>query len=293
MYEREYRKLVLDDFEQKLAAGILPPEIIAPTRKSLRDHSIKVCTERYRKKDEPLLKSFFGEKENPAAYLIAVQKAEAEKFRTLNNFLKDRSKGTSFTNISILAWMIDFEPRPFREELELPLIGASELEIISEPILARQPESPELPPVPDNSNPIGDKTEKPLPTEKPGVVRLWAYATGLLFVSLTAYYFFTHHGLTTIDKGGCMIWRGEKYQQVPCNYKSEDGNVSAVPLNIAVLRHFKKIMKDDTLTVNSIGKVFCVKIDGKYEYYTDSAANPVYPEKPLRRLTPYIMNNNP
>ncbi|WPU96252.1 hypothetical protein SNE25_12060 [Mucilaginibacter sabulilitoris] len=52
-------------------------------------------------------------------------------------------------------------------------------------------------------------------------------------------------------------------------------------------------MKDDTLTANSIGKVFCVKVNGKYEYYTDSAANPVYPEKPLRRLTPFIMNNNP
>jgi hypothetical protein len=290
MYEREYRKLVLDDFEQKLTAGVLPPELLAPTRKDLRDHCVKVCTERYKKKDEPLLKSFYGARNSPAEYLIAVQNADAEEFRTLNNFLRDRSKGTSFTNISMLAWMIDFEPRPFREDLEPPPPPAPKTELISEPLLVSQTETPESPPVTGGKNPAEGEPEN----DRPAVKRLWGYVIALLLlVSLPAYYFVTHDSFPAIEKGGCMIWTGEKYKRVSCSYKPEDRSISVIPLDTAVLRQFKKIMNTDTITANSIGKVFCVKINGKYEYYTDSAANPVYPERPLRRLTQFIMNNNP
>jgi hypothetical protein len=294
MYEREYRKLVLDDFERKFAAGVLPPEMLAPTRKDLRDHCVKVCAERFKKKDEPLLKSFFGERENPASYLIAVQNSNAENFRTLNNFLKDRSKGTSFTNISLLAWMIDFEPRPFREDLEPPPGIGTKPEIISNPVPLPQTEVLTPIPVINDKNPIEEGPGNSLPLNGPPVKRPWGYiATLLLPVSLTAYYFVARYDFPATDKGGCMIWTSEKYQQVACSYKSEDRSISVIPLDTAVLRRFKKILKDDTLTANSVGKVFCVKINGKYEYYTDSAANPIYPEKPLRRLTLYIMNNNP
>jgi hypothetical protein len=294
MYEREYRKLVLDDFYRKRAVGLLPPELLAPTRKGLRDHCVKVCTERYKKKDEPLLKSFYGERENPAAYLIAVQNAEAEDFRTLNNFLKDQSKGTSFLNISMLAWMIDFELRPFRDDLEIPIVLTPEPEPIAIPTQPAQPSTPEPHPETIDKNPVDEKPENPLPPDNPGIKRPWVYAAVLLLlISLAACYFFTHQGPSANEKGACMIWTGEQYQRVVCSYKPEAGGIAAIPLDADVLKHFKKITKEDTLTANSIGKVYCVKIDGKYEYYTDSAANPVHPERPLRRLTQFIMNNNP
>lgn len=295
MYEREYRKLVLDGFDRKRAAGLLPPELLAPTRKDLRDHCVKVCTERYKKKDEPLLKSFYGGRNNPAEYLIAVQNADAEKFRTLNNFLKDRAKGTSFTNICMLAWMIDFEPRPFRDDLEVSIIPTSTPEPISIPTQSAPPGTPEPAPVTDDENPVDEQPLHPIPpTDGPGIKKPWVYAAVLLLlISLAAYYFFTHQDSSANEKGACMIWTGEKYQQVACSYKPEAGAVAAIPLDTTVLKRFKKITKEDTLTANSIGKVFCVKIDDKYEYYTDSAANPVYPERPLRRLTQFIMNNNP
>jgi hypothetical protein len=187
--------------------------------------------------------------------------------------------------------MIDFEPRPFREDLEPPIKPAAEPKSISEPVPTPQPESPRAH---GDKKPVDEKPGNLLPQDKLGVKRQWLYVIGLLLlISLTTYYFVTHQGSSDLEIGGCMIWTGEKYQQVACGYKTEDNGISAVPLDTAVLRHFKKIMKNDTLTANSIGKVFCVKINGKYEYYTDSAANPVYPERPLRRLTQYIMNNNP
>ncbi|MES2112225.1 MAG: hypothetical protein V4577_25945 [Bacteroidota bacterium] len=305
MYEKEYRKLVLDKFEQQLTTGALPPELLAPTRSSLRDHCIKVCRERYQKKDEPLLKSFYGERENPAAYLIAVQNCDAEEFRTLNNFLRDRRKGTSFSNISMLAWMIDFEPRPFHQDLKMPVQTDAPLpptltetrrpEPAGEAPVQKTTPEPEVSPQttavdhakPGDEQPVPEiSTEPPSPGKK---IAPWLAA--LLLVIVVTYYFLTQNPAPST--GGCMVWTGEQYQRVPCAYKPEDHNLQVIALDTIVLRHFKKIMKADTLTANAIGKVWCVKVNGRYEYYTDSAAHPLYPEKPLRRLTAYIMNNNP
>jgi len=305
MYEKEYRKLVLDKFEQQLTAGALPPELLAPKRSSLRDHCINVCRERYQKKDEPLLKSFYGERENPAAYLIAVQNCDAEEFRTLNNFLNDRSKGTSFKNISMLAWMIDFEPRPFRDDLKMPvqpdtailppLTGTGIPEPASEPPVQETTTEPEVPtPVHegDHDKPGEERTEQEISME-PRFRRkeIWPWLAALLLVIALTYYFMGQKPPPVT--GGCMVWTGELYQPVPCGYKPADHTIPVIALDTTVLRHFRKIMNADTLTANAIGKVWCVKVNGRYEYYTDSAAHPLYPEKPLRRLTPYIMNNNP
>jgi hypothetical protein len=300
MYEKEYRKLVLDAFEKMLAKGDLPPELLGPTRSSLRDHCINVCNERYQKKDEPLLKSFYGEKENPAAYLIAVQHCDAEAFRTLNNFLRNRRKGTSFSNISMLAWMIDFEPRPFHADLKVPvqpdtaipptLTETDNPKPANKPPVTETTSGPEvLPPAPegDHAKPGDELTGQEISPGK----KILPWLTALLLVIAVTYYFtaYNHQQAT----GGCMVWTGEQYRQVPCTYKPEDHTVPVIALDTTVLTHFKKIMKADTLTANAIGKVWCVKVNGRYEYYTDSAAHPLYPEKPLRRLTGYIMNNNP
>lgn len=308
MNRNEYRKLVLDDFEKKLASGVLSPELTAPTRAGLRDHCINVCKERYQKKDEPLLKSFYGERDNPSAYLIAVQNCDAEKFRNLNNFLKTRSKGTSFTSISMLAWMIDFEPRPFHENLKVPVLpepevpsppaGSDSVEPVNDPPVLEMQVHPE-PAVPQPSSEMGisEPADEPPVTETqlppPGVRKIWPWLAALLLVMGITYYFITRDRTLPGDKGGCMVWTGEEYQSVSCTYKPEDRTVQVIALDTAVQIHFKKIMKDDTLTADAIGKVWCVKIDGRYEYYTDSAAHPLYPEKILRPLTQFIMNNNP
>lgn len=262
MYEAEYRQLVLNDFEKKLATGVLPPELTGPQRKSLRDHCIRICAERYHQKDEPLLESFFGKRESPEAYVFAIRHAKAEEFRNLHNFLKDRTKGTEFINICLLAWMINFEPRPFRADLKLQSIPPTPT-----PIPASKKDIPQLPPSTTSKEDDKERKKASFVSEKIADRKNWLYVPALLIVALTIYYFFVHLE-TPIGKEGCMVWKGEKYEQAPCNYKPANGGIAAIPLDTAVLRRFKKIMNDDTLTTNSIGKVFCVKNNGQYEYFT-------------------------
>src|SRR4051794_17843181 len=117
MSENEYKIWVLEDFDRKTDAGLLPAALLVPTPGSLKAEAIGICERRFKTKDEMLLRSFFNEKEGAAGYRLAIQNSGAEIFKPLSNFLRDRSKGTSLKNIDLLAWLIDFEPRPYHPNL--------------------------------------------------------------------------------------------------------------------------------------------------------------------------------
>ena len=119
MSESEYKAWVLEDYDRKVAARLLPVELVSPTPGGLKAESVKICERRFNNKDEIILRSFFNEKDGAAAYRLAIQNSNAEVFKTLSNFLRDRSITTSLKNINLLAWLIDFQPRPFHPSLEI------------------------------------------------------------------------------------------------------------------------------------------------------------------------------
>ncbi|RAJ83149.1 hypothetical protein CLV59_103108 [Chitinophaga dinghuensis] len=109
----DYQKLVLEDYEQKKAKNALSHHLVHPTAAKIREECIAVCTERFRVKDENLLRNFLGKQESPTDYIRAFKK-ETDKFKPLVNFLKRQITNTDEKNIELLAWLIDFEPRPFQ-----------------------------------------------------------------------------------------------------------------------------------------------------------------------------------
>jgi hypothetical protein len=275
----EYRNLVLEKLDEKLTSSDKGAnwEFITPA--SLKAEALHALEERFDTNDEPLLRIFFKHKENATAYWNTIKNEDTTKFRPLVTYLRNRSVDTKKRNIELLAWLIDFQPRPFNATRDYASLKKKRIK----------------------ADPPGNDNKTDLPPEAPpkrspmdiGHRKLLVAAILLTMLLTAGSYvsFWAFHRKT--GEGGCMVWTGEKYQQIACSYKPEDHGIPAIPLDLSVLRRFRKIMNADTLTANSIGKVFCVKIDGKYEYYTDSAANPIYPEKPLRRLTQFIMNNNP
>jgi len=87
----------------------------------------------------------------------------------------------------------------------------------------------------------------------------------------------------------CMYWTGNHYEPVKCEEKIE--NATIVPLNLWTLNNLKRIDLTDTLTKYSLGKVWYSKIDGKYEFFTDSGVHPVNSYKKLKPLSKYILSN--
>jgi hypothetical protein len=88
----------------------------------------------------------------------------------------------------------------------------------------------------------------------------------------------------------CMYWDGNSYVPVECEKKAS--NPAIIPLDINILKGFRRIKWADTLTKRSIGVVWYAKSGAKYEFFTDSGMHPVDTKKRLKPLTQYILSNH-
>jgi hypothetical protein len=265
MTETEYRELVLTYFDQKLAFNELPLELVSPTRRSLKDHCINICTQRFAEKDELLLSSMFGHKENQAAYIKAIQNTSADDFRTIHNFLNDRSINTGFNNICLLAWMIGFEPRPYHPGLKY-----------SEQIM-------KIPEVAERETLLGSEPEVTIPPRKNTNIVLVLGGLTLLFLSSL----FVIKTTRPTGREGCMIWRDDHYEPINCSERSNLAHV--YPINRSLVENFQKISRPDTLTLHSVRRVWYIKSKGRVEFYTAPGPYPLDSSKRLLPMTDHIL----
>jgi hypothetical protein len=268
MFEKEYRELVLADYDRKLAAGMLPPELMSPTPGGIKAETAKACERGYTTRDELLLRSFFNKRDTPAAYRIAIQNSPAELFKPLNNFLKDRSIQTSFKNVELLAWLIDYKQRPFHSDLRIDQRAddmGGPLEQGTRPAISASPVQVE---------PAAGRTIK---RKK----KIYVYLSLGLVMGLIGYLVISRNNHRPTGQEGCMIWNADHYQPVECRDKTM--KTAVYPLDPLLVDNFKKIMRPDTLTPRSIGKVWYAKYHGRVEFFTWKG---YYPLDTNRRLLP-------
>lgn len=111
----DYKQAVIASYKKKKLAGTLPPNLEDHTSANLRNECMAVFHKRYSDKDKETFKAFYGEKESEAEYYQKMKVTSPDKFKPLHLFLKhNMHKGTHYKNIELLAWLIDFEPRPHR-----------------------------------------------------------------------------------------------------------------------------------------------------------------------------------
>jgi hypothetical protein len=268
MSETEYKEWVLAAYDQQLADGQLPSELLSPTPAGIKAEALKICEQGLKPKDEKILRSFVGQKQDIAGYHNAIRNHNADPFRPLVNFLDDRSINTKLKNIDLLALLIDFTPRPYHPNLIID----------GQPIFSTPPDD-----LPDTAHKLTSLTQK-----KPsGKIKKRIALSGLLLITfLLASYFTVHrnkHQLT--GKEGCMIWSDDHYEPVDCNDKSFGTKSS--PINRQLVDHFKRITRPDTLTLYAVRKVWYAKYDGRVEFFT--AAGP-YPLDSDRRVLPMTVH---
>jgi hypothetical protein len=288
----DYKSLVIGDYQKKKAANALPLRLIQATPANLKRECKAVCDERYHRKDEKTLREFFGQGGDKVAWLQAIKRCDTDKFRPLGNFLKGLTDWTEDKNIELLAWLIDFEPRPFElgrrynsntseapenKPDETPINGENEKGLVDQP---SQPVSPEHSDQLDTPPASGLKTRKTI-----GIL------AAMLFVSvaISIYWLAANKAPAIVFAGpqACMFWAGDHYQQVSCNQKFDDTMVIA--LDSEKVNHFKKITQPDTITEKSKGTVWYVKYNGNMEYYTSSGYHPIDPRLRLKPITDYII----
>lgn len=95
-------------------------------------------------------------------------------------------------------------------------------------------------------------------------------------------------GTEPATEKSCMYWNKTGYKLADCNDKTPRSHY-LVPVDSLQLKHFKKITRKDTLTVdNALGVTWYSKFYGNVEFFTMDGKNPDNGRE-LRASTPYII----
>lgn len=297
----DYKEKVILTYEEKKKANAISLNLIHPAPAKLKEECLRVYEERPLKKDENLFRSFFESKGDAINYSGNIKAIDIDKFRPLINFVKRKTNFTETKNVELLAWLIDFEPRPYKDDFDyinMPVSGGG-----NSPVPVPTPDPIPVPvpvPVPPKD------PESPVP---PQVIKLTIIQKILAFIekykwlkhavpksrnekaAISLIIIFTIASITyllIIDNKNCMYWTGEHYEAISCEQTVDD--VAIIAKDTVKLNHLKKIMHPDTLTRNSLGKVWYVRTYEGLEFYTSDGFHPIYSEKRLKPITTHIID---
>jgi len=314
----DYQALVLRDYQQKKIAGPLSYRLINPTTADIRDECIAVLKERYDKKDEKVLSVFFGYKNGEQLTEELIWQLNIARFKPLVNFLRNPKIKTKEINVELLAWLIDFQPRPYDYQRKYPavlpqfIVGAEKGETVKgseentgnpvPPVAGETINLPQPIDATETSAPVKDFEETAIqstpetPIEKynspKSPPRPWWHSpifyrstlvAAMLLIILTIQHLSTSNRLP--EK--CMYWAGDQYKPISCNEQRND--VFVIAQDAEKLRSFKKINRPDTITRQSIGHVWYAKVNKEVQFYTGGGYHPENPNLRLKPITDYMI----
>lgn len=293
----EYAQEVLEGYHKKVASGQLSSRLSRPTPAKIRDECVDVCRTRYLVKDEKALEMFFGRNSGQEGYLRVIKGFDVDKFKPLINFLKDGKIKTDDKNVELLAWLIDFQTRPF--EYGRPIMPQTEEPSNGEKSAMHADGIVRTTsPLDSGTGTIGpDLTTMSVPRsgiESIHWQRKWKWGIVIVVAFITFLSGFNvWNASNTMRKASngdsCMFWKEDHYEKISCGRKMKFAEVIA--LDQYLLDNFKKITSPDTITQKSIGKVWYSKINGEREYFTAMGYHPVKRDVQLKPITEYILIN--
>lgn len=323
--QEEYNKLVIAAYKKKRAEKRLSLLLANSTRAQIRTACIHRYQERTSERDDRMLSDFFGPAQHGKQFLTVIEHTDAEKFRSLNNFLTGKSESTNNLNIELLAWLIDFRHRPFSSDIhleldmeELAIIDGEEFQQGLSPSAdaIRTENEVEINPstetwaqqIPDNLegsrifNPLhetstlttqpynaGEDKQKIISENdlKKGKWRKIWERIGIVFLTAGVCSVGVYALISTNSKTDCVSWSDDHYEKVPCDEPSNDRIIFHLPEK--KWKNFKRITRPDTITERSIGKLYYIKDNGP-KFYTQSGFYPEDPGRSVRILTRRIFD---
>lgn len=313
----DYERLVLEDYLQKRTDNKFPLSLSMPSPARLKEECERVCMERFERKDEAMIRAFFGKSGDKKECLKAIEECNINRFKSLVKYL--RTGGVTNPepeNIELLAWLIDFKERPFvlgkryiSKEVDRPKIT---IIVPPDPPGGVVMEQPDHKPVGDVNVPGVSKPAQVPKSDGMGeewagsdkentasvltVLPAWRYwnaavAGSLLLVAgIIGFVSWDNKQLSMSAalNGSCMYWAVDHYQPIPCHQKMP--NTLVVALDSLLVRNFRKIMQPDTITNRAKGWVWYSKINNKLEFFTCDGEHPVVIGRRLKPITDYIID---
>lgn len=318
----DYLENILAAYEKSKNEGTLSPHLSSPTPGSLREECLLVYRKRYNSLDDGTLRLFFEFSDKEKSYSRGIENFKTDGFKQIPKILRRGINNPGIKYIELIAWLIDFQPRPSPLYYKKPGTNNTAVNPEKPPIEEKKKEEPD-PPLPEEPNdnapkkqddpndtnkdntkgndgqtsentdnpkdPINEKPPSKFPLSSQSVILI---AIVLLLVGGGTFFFQKNKtaGLNNKNNQKCMYWAGDHYEPTDCDKKISD--VPVIPLNNSILNNFKKITLPDTLTKNDIGKIWYTSKSRKHEFFTGSGMHPTDTTRRLKPLTPYILANH-
>lgn len=110
----DYKNAVIADYHQKKFKGQLSLNLAQPRPGQLREECLLTLNARPEVKDEKIIRDFFNFGAVSNDYSHCIKGFDPDRLKPLSNFLKGKTEDPDPKNIELLAWLIDFEPRPYK-----------------------------------------------------------------------------------------------------------------------------------------------------------------------------------
>lgn len=285
MYQ-DYVDRINEKYHSLRASNKLSHRLAQPTPARLREECLDRYIARFDRRDENTLKVFFRHTEEIQTLAQRIENFDLDKFRPLIKFLNGQIKTTDQKNIELLAWLIDYKQRPFEFGGDYDSDGDDTKDDMSNEPLDNN-ETEEIGKKGNNPD-TGLTGERIFQTKKPASKkRLLIIVAGMLALALIGYKvgFNNKAGTSIAGHAICMYWTGDHYEPISCQQRSD---TLVVPLDSMRLRNFRRIIKTDTISQHSVGKLWYRKKNNKLEIYTAGGSHPVDMRVKLRILTDHM-----
>lgn len=112
----DYKKAVISFYLEQKVSKKLSLNLESPTQAKLKKECLSILSERYHKKDDKTLLSFFDPTNKFNDHEKSILKFELDGFKAILKFLLGKSQIRKDENLELLAWLINFENRPYKSE---------------------------------------------------------------------------------------------------------------------------------------------------------------------------------
>jgi hypothetical protein len=324
-----YKQAIRRYYLLKKTSGELPIRLQQPAPSKIRDHLEHYLSTGYDPlKDGQVLEAFFGKQPDAAAYAKMVRTAEIDDFRPVIYWLKGKTLNPDDKHVHLAALLLDFE-RPYvfgknydsdetgevAAEVDVTLVSdvnvvdcgdqketGSRAHLPVAPVEGEEdikkgdvvlPSGEENPPNGEvNANEAPEVNELPRTTKEiktPNNKRSKRVLIALLILLAIAIGFVLKDVIADPMGKQCMYWSDDHYLAVACDAKLPEGT-EKIALDTFLLAHFRKITRPDTITDRSIGKIWYLKHQKKFDYFTVKGVHPVHGRR-LSRLSDWIYRN--
>jgi len=288
----EYQEDVVREYRRKKATGDLTDNLKSGTTAKLQAECADICASRYLRQDERALARYFKVQTDQQGYRDIIKDKDPDDFKAVYKFLRGQTKNPNEEIVELLAWLIDFQPRPYLRWMNERPEKKQEVTVDRKTAPEQEPAEAEIEGVVGEIEVKGEKTSK---------TRLITIVVSISFAAVFMVYWIFKPagplppkplpGKTVSATAKCMYWKEDHYEATACGQGPP--GILTLPLDSEKLLHLRKIANPKTsVTYASIGHVWYFKTPDSLECFTAGGAYPLDTNRRLLPITRYMIDHH-